>query len=284
MRKYYTARQGKVTGYGLESLHALVLGVYEELRAQQYFQEAEGCHCDNCGRITTGSMGASPEDFVHRRLLRDGLWPFKARLYVKYTEDDLFDIIELLHDLVSRPLGRARSGCDDDYCPASVCDLFDSRRGRAEFRTRINEIVASYGGGWELTEAGEIVPAVEPGLAALLAAATPTSTAQARSDLVSEAVRIYRSRGSSLVDRQGAVRMLADLLEELRPEARRLLNRPDESDLFELANRFGIRHRNAKQKTEYDANIWTSWCFYYYLATVHALLNLIARESADDPL
>ena len=47
----------------------------------------------------------------------------------------------------------------------------------------------------------------------------------------------------------------------------------DEKDLFNIANSFGIRHCNDKQKTDYDSALWLSWMFYYYLATVHVLLR-----------
>ena len=57
-----------------------------------------------------------------------------------------------------------------------------------------------------------------------------------------------------------------------------VLTRKDESDLFELANRFGIRHHNEQQKTDYDRGIWHPWMFYYYLATIHACVALLKRD------
>jgi hypothetical protein len=48
--------------------------------------------------------------------------------------------------------------------------------------------------------------------------------------------------------------------------------------LFNIANNFGIRHHNEKQKTDYDESIWLSWIFYYCLATIHAALRLIEKK------
>lgn len=79
-------------------------------------------------------------------------------------------------------------------------------------------------------------------------------------------------------DRRDAVRDLADVLESLRSEAKTVLTKRDEADLFNLANNFGIRHFNAQQKMEYDQDIWLSWMFYYYLATIHAVTRLIERS------
>ena len=74
-----------------------------------------------------------------------------------------------------------------------------------------------------------------------------------------------------------AIRDLADVLEHLRPQAKQVLLGPDESDLFEIANRFGIRHHNQRQKLQYDKAVWFPWMFHYYLATIHAMVHLMER-------
>ena len=63
------------------------------------------------------------------------------------------------------------------------------------------------------------------------------------------------------------------MLEYLRPKVKSLLTSADEKDLFNLANNFGIRHHNDQQKTAYDASLWLSWMFYFYLATIHVVLR-----------
>jgi hypothetical protein len=75
---------------------------------------------------------------------------------------------------------------------------------------------------------------------------------------IESAVLRYRRHGSTLDDRRQAVRDLADVLEYLRPKVKALLTKPDESDLFNIANNFGIRHHNDKQKTTYDTALWLS--------------------------
>jgi hypothetical protein len=62
-------------------------------------------------------------------------------------------------------------------------------------------------------------------------------------------------------------------LEYLRPKVKEFLTRSDEADLFTIANNFGVRHHNDTQKTGYDAALWLSWMFYFYLATIHVLLR-----------
>jgi hypothetical protein len=64
---------------------------------------------------------------------------------------------------------------------------------------------------------------------------------------------------------------LADVLEYLRPKIKRVISSKDEGDLFNIANNFGIRHHNDKQKTDYEQSVWLSWMFHFYLATLHML-------------
>jgi hypothetical protein len=70
-------------------------------------------------------------------------------------------------------------------------------------------------------------------------------------------------------------------LEFIRPEIEKNISSKDESDLFNIVNNFGIRHHNTKQKTNYDRNIWLSWMFYYYLATLHACLRIIKKQKGE---
>ena len=64
---------------------------------------------------------------------------------------------------------------------------------------------------------------------------------------------------------------------EEREEVKKVLKSDDASDLFNLANNFGIRHHRKGQKTDYDQSIWLSWMFYYYLATIHACVRLVEK-------
>jgi hypothetical protein len=74
------------------------------------------------------------------------------------------------------------------------------------------------------------------------------------------------------------LRELADVLEYLRPDIKKVLASKDESDLFNIANIFGIRHYYIDQKVDYDNPIWYSWIFNYYLAKIHAALRLVAKK------
>lgn len=91
---------------------------------------------------------------------------------------------------------------------------------------------------------------------------------------VDAAVSRFERRGATIIDRQHAVRDLADVLEALRTEIKSAMLSADESALFNLANGFSIRHHNRQQKGDYDKLVWLRWAFYVYLATIHAVLRV----------
>lgn len=99
---------------------------------------------------------------------------------------------------------------------------------------------------------------------------------------VETAVRMFRRGLSSREEQKQAVRVLVDLLEFYRPQVKEHLLSQDESELFKIANNYGIRHHRAEQKDDYD-DIWLRWLFYFYLSTVHLVLALVHGRQEPPP-
>jgi hypothetical protein len=93
----------------------------------------------------------------------------------------------------------------------------------------------------------------------------------------------FRARGATVDDRRHAVRDLADVLENIRPDVKESMLTAEEKALFTVANGFAIRHNNREQKDDYDRLIWLRWAFYVYLATIHAVLRIRAGADARLP-
>jgi hypothetical protein len=162
-RAYYSRRQrgGRGEPLALEQAVRLFANVYAGLETEGYFQQAFGYYCIDGG--TFGRVGRDPSAFFLRKLGKDGLWPLAERSQ-GYREDDLFDVAELLYDLVAKPLhGRyhAQGDCGWHY------HAFDREAGRARYRDEVNQVLADYAAGYRLTREGEIValPPPEPGAA-----------------------------------------------------------------------------------------------------------------------
>lgn len=278
-RNYYSVRSGKrpiSVGFGLPDFKRFFRASFERLWEEGFFQEWFGYSCVDAGDIN-GRAGNDVGLFVFRRLRVADLWPVWTKLD-GYSEDDLFDMIEFLHDHVSK-------GVDGHYHQFNDCGwhytTFDSQIGRETFRAEMNDILADYGHGFELSDTGEILTLPDDGFAPMLSATIPHTDHTNVRDRVEAAKLKYRRR--TLAERKDAIRDLADVLEFIRAEAKLVLTSKDESDLFQLANNFGIRHHRKDQKTDYDSSIWLSWMFYYYLATIHACLRLIEKSLASKP-
>lgn len=269
--KYYSHRKGtnpNLKGLPLADVLDLFGRVYMQLRSDGYFDEAFGFCCVDAGNIQGAIKDPELEMFLAIRT--KGLWPIdeKARLY---SEDTLFDVIEFLHQYVSKPI----KGTRHDYADCGMhWEKFNGVLGRAEFRTKMNTVLAHYERPFEISTDGEILHKPEAGFEAIFEADLPTNDEDVLSR-VTAATTLYRRHGSTIDDRRHAIRDLADVLELLRPKVKELLVSADEKDLYNIANNFGIRHYNDKQKTGYDANLWLSWMFYFYLATIHVVLRKI---------
>ena len=280
-RKYYSIRTGKnpdAIRYDLPILLRLFNDFYLDFLDKDYFQEAFGYDCVDAGDVS-GKLGSDIEAQMFRAIRKPHLWPIQEKSK-SYLEDDLFDVLEFLYDHVSKPISghfHSFNNCGYHY------DTFDKKIGQQEFRDSINQILCDYREGYELSDNGEILESPEQGLENLFSVSLPIHDPENVEQRVQSAILKFRSYRSSLDERRNVIRDLADVLEYLRPQIKTVISKKDESDLFVLANQFGIRHHNEQQKSDYDKNIWYSWMFYYYLVTIHACLRLIKKSKNKLP-
>lgn len=269
-RQYFSVRAGRrPPTIDLAIAKRLFLAVFEQLETEYHWQELLGYDCVDEGPVN-GLAGSDPAAFVLLRTHRADLWPVSAHVG-DWDEPTFFDAVEFLFDHVSQGTrGELHSfmNCGWHYVE------FDRAAGRQRFRSEMNPILTQLGAGWELTERGEIVRRVDAEVKDLLDRALPATAEAGIQERVTAAARKFRDRGSDRDARRDAVRDLADILERLRPSAKEVLSKKDDAMIFELANKFGIRHWNEQQLTDYDP-IWLSWMFHFYLATIHAVTRLL---------
>lgn len=276
-RRYYSERAGRgpaSVGIALEDLKRTFKGYFDHLEREGYFQEDLGYYCVDAGFVA-GSIGTDIETELLLALRKPELWPIHSTI-ASWSEDDLFDMIEFLYDHVSEPTERYFH--DFSSC-GWHCSTFDRKAGRQEYRAKMNRLLNRYDSGFDLSEVGEVLAVAPTGLEPLFDASVPHPDESNVTARVEAAVRKFRRRRSTVEDRRDAVRDLADVLEFLRKDLKSVLTSKDERDLFNIANNFGIRHHRPNQKTDYNKPVWLSWMFYYYLATVHAVLRLMDTDS-----
>lgn len=269
-RQYYSIRAGLNNSgakIDLPMLLRIFLSMYLNLKENGYFQEALGYYC-NYDDDYAGILGYDIGAQMFRIFRRENLWPIQDKC-PEYSKADLFDVIEFIHDYVSKPIKRC--SCGNHY------EKFDQAAGRQEYRSQINDLLKDFETGFELSENGEILAAIDSGFSDLVGEQIIEHDPENVETRISAAILKFRRYRSSQDEIRGAVRDLADVLEFLRPRIKRVLDKRDENDLFNIVNNFGIRHHNIQQKTDYDRSVWNTWMFYYYLATIHAILKLIKK-------
>ncbi|MFA6411670.1 MAG: hypothetical protein WCW53_03170 [Syntrophales bacterium] len=275
--KYHSLRTGSnpnKDGFAFYGIKELFQRLYWNLSKEGYFDESFGFKCINAGKIPGKVADVNFEIVLNIR--KKNLWPIEECID-GYNEDDFFDIIEFLYIHVSKPIEGNYHGWND--C-GMHWETFNKADGQKEFREKINKILELYINKYELSEKGEILTKPDAGFEKIFEADIPSSD-KSITERIDSAIHQYRRYGSTIDERRQAVRNLADVLEYLRPKVQSILTKQDEKDLFNLANNFGIRHHNEKQKTNYDTALWLSWMFYYYLATIHVLLRKIGYEKIN---
>ncbi|HEX7185042.1 MAG TPA: hypothetical protein VF756_24655 [Thermoanaerobaculia bacterium] len=195
-KPYYSLRTGKHDGeikIDLDTAKKLFLPLYRSFNQKDYFQEAFGYQCVDAGYVV-GTAGQEIEGAMLLALRKGYLWPIEDRLS-EYAEDDFFDVVEFLHDHISKPLeGHYHSyyGCGMHY------STFNRLEGQAEFRAAVNPILACFDTGFVLSNDGEILHLAEPGFAPLLEADLPPTDEPNVEARVAAAVKRFRRQRSSL--------------------------------------------------------------------------------------
>ncbi len=214
-----------------------------------------------------------PNMVLAERLGVPDLWPLRPG---QWDTDTFYDLIEVFHDLAARPRTRHRHSWDN--CGWHFGD-FATDIGRAVYRWRVNELLAS--GGIELRLAkdgediGRLVRSVDDARADLVGQVlvTPDPDVDGR---VQHAIALFRGRAATAHDKRSAVLTLAGILEERRELIREHIGSKDEGALFGIANSFAIRHQRRGQQADYDP-VFLDWIFWWYLATVELTDRLLAR-------
>jgi hypothetical protein len=276
-RAYWSRRKGVTPSLSLHQAVDLYAGVMGEFQSRDYLCEWFGFYCPDDEDVP-GRGGRDRGAFVTRRTYRNDLWPIAADVAHGWDEDAFFTAVEFYYDHVSEGVsGRVHGylGCGTHW------DEFNPASARAEYLAEINSFLVDYGEGYELLDRGEVVRAGPPGLDALLAAKPRPVSGRPYEERLAAAIKKFRSRASSTDDRRDAVRDLADVLELLRPEVARVLTKKEDATIFELANRFGIRHMDGGQVDDYTKPVWLSWMFYFYLATINAVTHLVERSGNE---
>jgi hypothetical protein len=268
-RRYYSSR-AKNKSLSLEDLYVKLQNLYLYFRDREYFKWLA-----NITNKTTPALIKYEAGIA----LDFRLFPITDWLEVDITEDHIFDAIEFLFDYVSAPCDY---GLITDETGFSYSDFqnHDKIAGQLAFREKANMFLSDYKNGYELKEEGIILALGQEGLQYILDAKILPYDEVNVDSKVRQAITKWRNRDLNLSEKKEAIREMADVFEWLKKtnKLKGILERKDESDLFEIANKFDIRHHDPKQNKNYDRNIWYAWIFHFYLATYHAVIRMLLKK------
>lgn len=247
-------------------IRALVL----ELHADHYFADTVGFDCFD----SHGETESSPEHELELRVGKAHLW---AADPAGWSEADLCDFAEVFHDIAARPTkGWFHNYSNCGWHPAK----FSRKSGQALYRWRLNQILDTTTLDLRMAEAGEDQGRMvrsTPGQLGELIAGMLDSSSDARGS-VAHAIALFRARGATREQGRSAIVALAGVLEQRRALLKTHLLTKDEGALFEIANRYDLRHQNASQRGGYDS-AFLEWVFYWYLATVQLTDRLLVARA-----
>jgi len=272
---YYSQRRAGAESRQL-NLHGVATGVRAllmTLAARGYFEHAFGKDCPD------DPADHTPSEVIELRVGRPLTWTISPDELV-VEPANLYDLIEVLHDLAAFPRARRYHGWDNCGWHHSE---FAAGTGRAVYRWSVNRILERSDLGLRLAEEGEdrgrLVATTDPDRE-LLAQQMATRDDPATGDRVRHAMSLFRARTATEHDKRSACIALAGVLEERRGQLRVELLRKDEGALFHIANSFAVRHQGAQQQGDYDP-LFLDWVYWLYLATIELTDRLAARQHAQ---
>jgi hypothetical protein len=270
-RLYWSQKQGRQAANSATDLQATVTrcrAAISDLERQNWFARTLGFECVD----DYSDPGVTLEDVLERRVGKPQLAELPAE---QWTEDDLCDFVEVLHDVAARPTREHfHSWNECGWHPAD----YNRASGQALYRWRMNQVLEASTLRLRLAAEGEdigrmvrILPGGLDDLVVELADVAVTGDPS-----VPHAIGLFRQHGATREDRRSAVRELADVLEADRALIKDKLLSKDEDALFLIANKFAIRHRGANQQNDYPDD-YLDWLFHWYLATVELVRRISQR-------
>ncbi|MEO3750793.1 hypothetical protein [Streptomyces sp. B6B3] len=246
--------------------------IIREFADNGYLVEAFGEECvDDPDELPDAS------EVIDQRLGIPDLWPLAPE---SWDQDTFYGLVEVFHDLVSRP--RMRRFHSYNACGWHHSE-FHNGPARALYRWRVNNLLREAGIGYELAVEGEdlgrLVGVTDVARSQLMHRALSDSAPDI-TGRIRHAIALFRGRDTSAESKRSAIVTLAGILEERRSLIKEKVGRPDEGALFEIANRYDLRHRRTDQRGNYD-EAFLDWIFWWYLATVELTNRLIASRNLD---
>lgn len=280
-QRYWIHREGGGVARGQkihqESLQVEWRAIASEFERDGYFRKAAPRECADVP-LGEGESLASLDEIIFEQCGLVNLWDRSRGSAL--DNDELFTLIEVMHTLIARP--RYRWYHDWDNCGWHY-EKFSRNIGQMLYRWKVNALLERRGEGLRIAREGQergtlirIFDDAREGLVRASVAEGPLP----QPDEVQQAIALYRKLGAQAVDKRTACFQLARVLEARRPLMKEEMLKGDEGMIFQIANKFNIRHSNKDQFDNYD-EVFLDWIFWTFLATCELTRSLEAKRATQ---
>lgn len=269
---YYSERKNRSVAKVTINLNELIDYVNE---VYEHFKVKGGLN--NLPQEESGESVLLSIDYFNKK----SILPFNK--LKEYSEEEVFDLIEFFYDQLEEyesPPSYYRNG---QQVPNRLIDdsVLTKEFLQGVYRVKINNIISKYGLGYELTTEGYIRDLISNGLEILVDSEQGVIEDEDSRKKIKDAKNLFLSHKSDDVKKWAAITLLGGVLEKRQKTGKLNLYKKDENELFEVLNRFNIRHNRPDQISDYDKEVFYPWIFYNLLSALDASLKIQKKIVRD---
>lgn len=208
-------------------------------------------------------------------------WPLSATDAKLLPDVTVYSLVEYFNDQAQRPRKAEWhnwNNCGYDYLH------FNRESGGAVYRWRVNTFLAYHKAPLRLgsvgAERGRLIHSFSREQDAVLTQEVENRVGSPK-DEVAHAIRMFRARNANNIDKRASLALLYKRLEPKRKYLENKTTKGDVDDIFNIANRYHIRHSVGKQFSE-EREEYLEWMFWNFLSMVRLLDALEARQKGEE--
>lgn len=219
-------------------------------------------------------MAPSPEQYLLLHVGKKDLYPISEESIYGCSESDLFTLIEIFYKQIERcewngdRFGNGRWERDE-------------KAPREDYSMYINDILRFYSSGFYLEPCNGFVMQLPNEALRQQLQTKDESIPEDVYQRLSEASRNYYRFDTNSEAKRKAIASLADILEPLRKKLEEMFKseydisgKCFDKGIFEIVNKYSIRHNDDKQINDYSKEIWYDWMMQYYTSVIIAYYRL----------